>query len=59
MPAIIKERQGVVLYGTSYKRQCGLKRIRKVLYKKWVKGNCNHCCSFCKYKKVCLKENWY
>ena len=32
MPAIIKERQEEVLYGTSYKRQCGFKCVGKV----WV-----------------------
>lgn len=36
-----------------------IKRFIKLLYKKWVKGNCKHCCSFCEYKKECLKENWY
>lgn len=35
-----------------------IKRFIKLLYNKWIKGNCKHCCSFCEYKKVCLKENW-
>ena len=28
-----------------------IKRFIKLLYKKWVKGNCKHCCSFCEYRK--------
>nr|DAQ26352.1 MAG TPA: hypothetical protein [Caudoviricetes sp.] len=36
-----------------------IKKIYKLLYKKWVKGNCKHCCLFCEYRKECLKEYLY
>lgn len=28
-------------------------RITKILYVKWVKGECRHLCCLCKYKNMC------
>jgi hypothetical protein len=36
-----------------------IKRIIRLLYMKWIKRNCKHCCLFCEYKDICLKEEWY
>lgn len=33
-----------------------IKRFIKLLYTKWVKGICKHCCLFCEYRKECFKE---
>ena len=34
--------------------QVMIKRFIKLLYKKWVKGNCRHVCDLCRFSSVCF-----